>query len=89
MQHHYPVGKAQKMVLDALGVSIDTYDGAEAFFERIGIIVTPVRQGRKSIPSIKMRETVGGGFNAYGEGETYEIDYQHVDLTPLQQWMVK
>jgi len=90
MQHSYPVGRAQGMVLMALGRNdIDTFQEAEAFFAQIGITVTPVRQGRTSIPSITRKASTGGGFNAYGEGETYEIEYEKIDFSKIEQWMVK
>lgn len=86
----YPVGKAQKQVLEALGRSdIQTFQGAEDFFARIGIIVTPVRQGKASVPSITQRDSIGGGFNAYGEGETWDMGYEQVDLSKIAQWMSK
>ncbi len=88
MQHSYPVGKAQKQVLDALGRSdIETFQGAEAFFARIGIAVTPVRVGRQSVPSITRLDSVRGAFNAYGEGETWDMGFESVDLSKIQQWM--
>lgn len=90
MSHMYPVGRAQSIVLDALGRNdIETYQDAEAFFQRIGITVIPVRQGRSTVPSIKRCASVGGGFNDWGEGETYEIGYEKIDFSKIEQWMVK
>jgi len=84
----YPVGKAQKQVLEALGRGdIQTFQGAEDFFESIGISVTAKREGRASVPVVSQRDSTGGGFNAYGEGETWDMGYKKVDLSPLSRWM--
>lgn len=90
MQKSYPVGRAQWQVCKALGhTEIDTFQEAEDLFKRVGIVVIPVRQGRTTVPSIKRRADVGGGFNAWGEGETYEIGYEKIDFSAIEQWMVK
>ncbi len=70
MQHSYPVGKAQGMVLMALGrKDIDTYQEAEAFFASVGISVIAVRQGRASVPSITVQS--GHSWNVGGDADTW------------------
>jgi hypothetical protein len=85
----YPVGKAQQMVLDALGLHASDFSEAEQVFESIGISVSSKRVGRSSIPVVSMKETTGGGWNAGGDGESYEISYKEADLSKLSEWMVK
>jgi hypothetical protein len=89
MAKDYPVGKAQQMVLDALNIKAASFQEAEKAFNEIGITVTAVRQGRTSVPQVSRKETSGGGWNAGGDGESYEIDYKSADLNKVAQWMVK
>lgn len=88
-RRQFPVGKAQEMVLKALGISANNNGHAEAIFTALGICVIAKRQGRTSIPMVARLETVGGGWNAGGDGDEYKISYPDVDLTPLAQWMMK
>jgi hypothetical protein len=85
MNKEYPVGKAQKMVLDALGVQCESFQDADAYFARIGISVSPVRVGRSTEPRITERQD--GAFNDFGEGESW--GGARVDLESLKQWMVQ
>ncbi len=87
MAHEYPVGKAQAMVLAALGKTAGSFQEAEQTFERLGIVVTSKRAGRSVVPVVSLREREGGGRNAWGEGESWTISYEPCDLTPLAQWM--
>lgn len=88
MQKHFAVGATQSKVLKALGMTAENFDHANAIFDRIGIVVSSKRVGCVTEPVVARRETVGGGFNAYGEGDTWNIPTEDVDLTPLAQWMV-
>lgn len=89
MQKHFPVGAAQRMVLNALGLTADNFDHANAIFDHYGLVVSGKREGRTSVPVIRMRETVGGAFNAYGEGEAWDIPAAPIDLSAVEQWIVR
>ena len=89
MADSYPVGKAQQMVLDALGLKASSFQEANAVFESIGIVVASKREGRSSVPQITVNGSVGGDFNAWGEGETWEIETVKVDLSNVSQWIAK
>jgi L-asparaginase/Glu-tRNA(Gln) amidotransferase subunit D len=90
MNKALPVGKAQGIILQALGrTDIQSWQEAEAFFARIGIVVNAKRVGRTSVPVVRLKETMAGGFNEYGEGEVYEIDYETADLSKIEQWIAK
>ncbi len=89
MQKHFPVGTTQAKVLEALGLTADNFDHANAIFERIGISVSSRREGRSTLPVIHLTDHTGGGFNAYGEGETWEIPVEEIDLTPIEPWIVR
>lgn len=82
-------GKAQQIVLDALGVQANNFAHAEAIFEALGIAVTPVRQGRRSVPQVSKLDRSGGGFNLDGEGEAWDDWGPDVDLSAISEWMVK
>jgi cyanophycinase-like exopeptidase len=88
MAKDYPVGKAQQVILDALGIKAESHQEAERIFEEIGIVVVPVRQGRKSVPQVHRLETSGGGWNVGGDGESYEVSYKDADLSKVVEWMV-
>jgi hypothetical protein len=87
MSKGYPVGKAQGMVLHALGRDdIQTYQEAEQFFEQLGIIVIPVRKGRTTEPSITVKRE-GGDWNVGGDADSW--DYGKRDLSAIDQWVRK
>lgn len=88
MQKHFPVGATQAKVLKALGLTAENFDHANAIFDHIGIEVSSKRQGRETVPVIRLRETSGGAFNAYGEGESWDLPAEYVDLTPVLPWIV-
>lgn len=83
----YPVGKAQQQVLDALGLKAETFEKAEQIFQEIGIIVSSRRAGRNSVPVVTRMDDNGGGFNAFGEGETWKNDFAVTDFDKINQWM--
>jgi hypothetical protein len=70
-----PVGVAQKKVLEALDApaAIDSWDGAKAFFDELGIVVGARRVGRSSEPQIWINPNrdAGGGWNAGGDGDSW------------------
>jgi hypothetical protein len=84
----FPVGKTQKMVLDAMQVRYATFGAAEDYFKSIGIVVRSKRVGRSVQPEIVVKSRMSGGFTTDGDGETWQ-QYETVDLTPIQQWIVK
>ena len=80
---------AQDTVLKALGITgIETSDAANAFFQEIGIDVTPVRKGRSSIPSVRILDNAVGSFNKYGEGEVSYLNITPANLHALAEWMI-
>jgi len=80
---------AQDTVLKALGITgIETSDAANAFFQEIGIDVTPVRKGRSSIPSVRILDNAIGSFNQYGEGEVSNLYITPVNLHLLAEWVI-
>lgn len=85
----YPVGAAQRQVLNALNLTAADFTAAEQVFESIGIEVTSKRVGRSSEPVIRMKQTQFGGFNRGGDGESWSKSFTKIDLTPVQQWIVK
>jgi hypothetical protein len=88
MNKDFPVGAAQAKVLAALGLTANGFNEAKAVFEKIGLSVSSKRVGRASVPEIYLVDVVGGGFNAAGDGETWTVTFQAIDLTPVLQWIV-
>jgi len=69
------VGKTQGKVLEALGITCaDSFGHANAIFDRFGLSVSHRRKGREFIPVVTVTGGLRGGFNAEGEGDTYETD---------------
>lgn len=85
----YPVGSAQRQVLNALNLTAADFTAAEQVFESIGIEVTSRRVGRSSEPVVTMKQTEFGGFNREGDGESWSKSFTKIDLTPIAQWIVK
>lgn len=86
--HKTPPGKAQKVILDALQVAAESFGHANAIFEKLGIQVVPVRQGRKSVPEVSIQRESGSQRNMDGDYDTW--DYSNadgLDLSPIQEWM--
>lgn len=88
-RQQYPVGKAQETVLKALGISANNNGHAEAIFTALGISVSSKRVGRSSVPVVAQLETVGGGWNPGGDGDSWTISLPDVDLSSLARWMVR
>jgi hypothetical protein len=88
MRQH-PVGKAQQVILSALSLEAESFQEADKLFAARGLSVTPMRQGRQSVPQVRCLDTAGGGFNAHGDGESYDIEYQPVDLDRIKEWLVE
>lgn len=89
MARQHPVGKAQKTILEALNLEADSFQEADELFAARGLSVTPVRQGRRSVPQVRRLETGGGGFNAAGEGEAWDVEYEPVDFDLIKEWLVE
>lgn len=85
----YPIGSAQRQVLNALNLTAADFTAAEQVFDSIGIVVTSKRVGRSSEPVITMKQTEFGGFNSGGDGESWSKTFKQIDLTPVAQWIVK
>ena len=83
----YPVGKAQRMVLEALGLNADSYSEAEELFVQRGLIVKAIRQGRKSVPAITLMDTEGGAMSTGGDGDSWDIEYKDYDKNAIAEWM--
>jgi len=86
-RQQYPVGKAHETVLKALGISANSNGHAEAIFTALGISVSSKRVGRSSVPLVVQLETVGGGWNPGGDGDSWTISQPNVDLSALAEWM--
>jgi len=88
MVDHYPTGKAQQLVADALGITVDNYTDANEKFEALGLEVSHKRVGRKSVPVVRKVGT--GGLTGWGEGDDIVIKgakKSTLDLTSISQWM--
>lgn len=84
---NYPVGKAQKMVLDALDLTAKDHSDAKRIFAELGIEVTSRREGRKSVPVVTEKTNrLAGGWNPGGDGAD-GISRESVDLSAVEQWM--
>jgi hypothetical protein len=79
-------GKAQQIILDALGIEAECHAHANQIFKALGITVIAVRQGRRSIPIVHMASLEGGGLNREGEGEYWNLT-PDVDLSAIKEWM--
>jgi len=82
----YPVGKAQQMVLDALGLTAKDFSEASKIFEDLGISVGSKRQGRSSVPVVTVEDRFSGGFSAAGDGFEYRKHQDH-DFSAIEQWI--
>ena len=76
MNKEFPVGKAQQMVLDAIGMTAENAREAEKIFEDLNIVVLPVRQGKTSVPHVGLTTRNMTGDDSYSR----KID-------ALKQWM--
>lgn len=86
MAKDYPVGKAQQIVLDALGMTASGFNDAKTKFEQLGIVVGSKRVGRNSVPSITIKDRCAGGFTTDGDGVEWR-EYDDIDLAPINQWI--
>lgn len=87
----YPVGKAQRVVLDALGLNARGAKSADELFESLGLIVRPVRRGRASVPAITIKSRVAGGWSPGGDGESWRA-YEELtaeQMTAISPWLVE
>ena len=89
MNRDFPVGKAQQMVLDALKLRADGFNAADALFNNLGMAVTGKRQGRASVPEIRL-ESATARFNADGDADTipgHVLTQSQYDA--IRQWVVE
>ncbi len=84
----YPVGKTQKMVLDALNLTAKTFAEAEQKFEELGIVVKSKRVGKATVPEIVVKDRNVGGFSEDGDGWEAQ-KYDEFDTAPIAQWIMK
>ncbi len=87
MQKEFPTSRAQDTVLKALGLKAENYSQAERILEACGLKVTPVRQGRTSIPSVTLLDGVSGGWSN-GDADYTTVTPKQIDLTPILEWIV-
>jgi hypothetical protein len=82
----YPTSKTQTTVLSALNLSAANFTEAERIFEELGLVVTSKRQGRATVPVIRVLDRQGGAFNAHGEGVVFD-QYPAADFSAIEQWI--
>jgi hypothetical protein len=87
MARNYPTSVAQNKVLSALGLTAEDYPEAEKVLAAHGIAVSSRRVGRSSEPVVTRLAATFGGWNPGGDGESYEVCYKDIDLSPVSQWM--
>ncbi len=80
-------GKAQQIILDALGIEAENYAHAEEIFKALGIGVVAVRAGRRSVPRVGLLNRAGGATNKFGEGEEWEAIEPPCDLSAIAEWI--
>ena len=81
----YPVSKTQQMVLDALHMTARGFGDAERKFAELGLVVASKREGRSTVPVVKIKDRMAGGWED-GSGVSYE-QYQDIDTAALEQWI--
>jgi len=82
----YPLSKTQEKVLEALGLTAADFSEAEQIFSELGLVVTSKREGRYTVPVIRVLDRHGGGFNAAGEGVAFD-QYPDADFGAIEQWL--
>lgn len=80
-------GKAQQVILSALGIQANNFAHAKVIFKALGIDVGHKRVGRSSVPVVTKLDRSGGAFNRDGEGEVWDDWGPDVDLTAIKEWM--
>ncbi|OLB44108.1 MAG: hypothetical protein AUG51_22200 [Acidobacteria bacterium 13_1_20CM_3_53_8] len=86
MPKPYPVGKAQQIILDALGRDVESFQEAEKIFADLRIIVTPVRQGHDSVPHVSLNHLQGVTVDNLNEMREINEPYSS-ELVKIVQWM--
>ncbi len=81
----FPVGSAQKKVLEALGLKATNFADAEQIFGEHGIIVA----SKRGTPEIRTAASMVGGWNVGGDGDSEVAEYKKIDLAKIAQWIVK
>jgi hypothetical protein len=87
MAKHYPVGKAQQIVLDALDLSADSFGEADKIFAEYGLMVIAKRQGRKSVPEVYLLDATIGGWTPGGDGTAQDVKYKEIDFNLIKEWI--
>lgn len=83
-------GKAQQVILNALGIEASSFGHANAIFEALGITVIAKRVGRSSVPEVHIREEGGYVRTDYGDYDgTVWSNADNVNLSAIKEWMVK
>lgn len=87
----YPVGKAQQIVLNALGLTAAGAASANELFESLGLVVRPVRQGRTSVPQITLKDRYAGGWTPGGDGDSWRAygDLTAEQMQAIAPWLVQ
>lgn len=94
MSKGYPVSKTQQMVLEALKLTAKDFTDADRIFANYGFTVTAKRDGKNTVPVIVMLPTEkaysGLAYSEYADSN-YDngIEYKHIDLSPVAQWLQK
>ena len=81
-----PVGKAQQIILEALGRNAESFQEAEKIFKDLRIIVTPVRQGHDSVPHVSLHHLQGVTVDNLNEMREVNTPYSP-ELVRIVQWM--
>lgn len=90
MKKELPTTIAQDAVLSRLGLvnEVKGYESAKALLEELGLAAWTEGRGAKRQIVVKIVDRIGGAFNQYGEGETWELAVRKVDLTPISEWII-
>lgn len=88
----YEVKKYQRVVLDALGLQAGTAWAAEEIFKGLGLVVHFRREGRATVPTIRVADPHRHAWNEGGDADVWTE--QRGTLTAEQwakiaQWIVE
>jgi len=81
-------GVAQDVILNALGIKAECFGHATEIFKALGIVVHAVRDGRSSVPVVKLIDETHSQQNEYGD---YDIGMfkpsEGIDLSAIAEWI--
>lgn len=88
-QRTYPVGKAQSIVLDKLGIKADNASHASDIFDELGIAVSSKRVGRSSVPVVIKKSSGGSyGMSVTGDyGDYVPPKWENIDLSAISEYI--